>query len=239
MICGEQSRVLKLAIATAGDVLAAVDTITHFASMNDFDVRGLHVVEDLDAAQHRDRWSEPYRHGGRHVRSEEPFELDVSELLHASASKKIEHDTDSIEPTEVEDALLSRAALGLDARDVGQTHVRGIASLRLDKHSLLQSETHAIAALSSTLAHLHLVTNSSANPLKRGPLSVMLSALPLLHTLHLSYLRDTMSELARLFPLLPLLSSLSLHYAYFGTSSPSGEHTSSGCQERRTFPDED
>ncbi|KAG2451231.1 hypothetical protein HYH02_003838 [Chlamydomonas schloesseri] len=92
-----------------------------------------------------------------------------------------------------------------------------VKSVSIDKTALLETEAAAIARMTA-LEELRLATNSSAQPLRRPLVQLMLSSMPSLRVLKLSYIRDTTADMVLSLPRLPNLSQLILHYAYWGES---------------------
>lgn len=109
-----------------------------------------------------------------------------------------------------------------------------VRTLRIDnKPALLDTEAAAVSRMAGLTA-LHLATNSTAQPLRRPLVSLMLGRLHGLQELSLSYIRDTTGDLAKLLCGLPALAKLRLEYAYFGDSG-AGEQVRGwvGCGMRR------
>ncbi|KAG2494463.1 hypothetical protein HYH03_007515 [Edaphochlamys debaryana] len=92
-----------------------------------------------------------------------------------------------------------------------------VRALTVDKTVLLDTEAATLARLTS-LEELRLETNSSAQPLRRPLLQMVMSALPQLRILKLSYIRDTTAEMVLSLARLPHLKSLTFQYAYWGES---------------------
>ncbi|GIL82760.1 hypothetical protein Vretimale_8324 [Volvox reticuliferus] len=101
-----------------------------------------------------------------------------------------------------------------------------IKSVTIDKTVLLETEAAALARLPS-LEELRLDTNSSAQPLRRPLLQLMLSGLTGLRVLKLSYIRDTTADVVMNLPRLTQLTKLTLQYAYWGESG-AGERIMGG-----------
>lgn len=87
----------------------------------------------------------------------------------------------------------------------------------IEKTALLETEAAALARLPS-LQELHLETNSSAQPLRRPLLQLLLGSLTGLRVLKLSYIRDTTADIVLSLPRLTALTKLTLQYAYWGES---------------------
>ncbi|GLC41564.1 hypothetical protein PLESTB_000701500 [Pleodorina starrii] len=90
-------------------------------------------------------------------------------------------------------------------------------AVTVDKTVLLETEAAALARLPG-LRELHLDTNSSAQPLRRPLLQLMLGSLTGLRALKLSYIRDTTADMVMALPRLTALTKLTLQYAYWGES---------------------
>lgn len=88
----------------------------------------------------------------------------------------------------------------------------------VEKTVLLDSEAGAIARLGNRVKELFLTTNSSAKPLRRPLVELMLTQLTALTDLRLSYIRDTTADMAKSLPALAALTRLELSYACFGNS---------------------
>ncbi|GLI67386.1 hypothetical protein VaNZ11_011567 [Volvox africanus] len=99
-------------------------------------------------------------------------------------------------------------------------------AVTVDKTVLLETEAAALARLPS-LEELRLDTNSSAQPLRRPLLQLMLSSLTGLRVLKLSYIRDTTADMVMSLPRLTHLTKLTLQYAYWGESG-AGERVMGG-----------
>lgn len=94
-----------------------------------------------------------------------------------------------------------------------------LARLHLDKGTGQVQETEAAAiAHMSGLRSLTIASNTTAQPLRRPLLQLLLGPLQHLRELDLSYLRDTTGDMAHLLPQLPHLTKLVLRYAYWGES---------------------
>ncbi len=93
----------------------------------------------------------------------------------------------------------------------------GLRSISIDKTTLLETEAAALSRMRG-LEVLRLSTNSSAQPLRRPLVQLMLSNAPNLRVLKLSYIRDTTADLATSLARLPNLQQLTLQYAYWGES---------------------
>ncbi|EFJ41472.1 hypothetical protein VOLCADRAFT_98525 [Volvox carteri f. nagariensis] len=99
-------------------------------------------------------------------------------------------------------------------------------AVTVDKTVLLETEAAALARLPS-LQELRLDTNSSAQPLRRPLLQLMLGSLTGLRVLKLSYIRDTTADMVMSLPRLHHLTKLTLQYAYWGESG-AGERVMGG-----------
>ncbi|PNW71973.1 hypothetical protein CHLRE_16g687700v5 [Chlamydomonas reinhardtii] len=106
-----------------------------------------------------------------------------------------------------------------------------VKSVSVDKTALLETEAAAIARMTA-LEELRLATNSSAQPLRRPLVQLMLGNMRNLRVLKLSYIRDTTADMVLSLPRLPNLSKLILHYAYWGESG-AGERVMSALAKHQ------
>ncbi|GFR52495.1 hypothetical protein Agub_g15065 [Astrephomene gubernaculifera] len=92
-----------------------------------------------------------------------------------------------------------------------------LKAISIDKNALLETEAAALARLTG-LQELRLATNSSAQPLRRPLLQLMLNSMTRLRVLKLSYIRDTTADMVLSLPRLTHLTKLSFQYANWGES---------------------